>query len=156
MINNKEFTIRLEKIFNHYDINAASFAEKIGIGRSSVSHIISGRNKPSLDFVMHILDNFSEITFDWLVYGKGNLGDKKALSENQIFEKKKSIDTATPSSNLATNLFNSSNNKEDGIKMNENVTANNFNAESVNTNSSPIESITIFYKDGTFKQYSPK
>jgi len=51
MINSTEFTKRLQKVIDCYDESASSFAEKIGVQRSSISHILSGRNKPSLDFV---------------------------------------------------------------------------------------------------------
>lgn len=150
MINNKEFTIRLEEIFDHYSINAAGFAEKIGIGRSSVSHIVSGRNKPSLDFVMHILEHFPDITFEWLVYGKGNLDSKKQNSENVIFENKQEIDADTKFSNSSPNLFNISEKTSSNLKSTENIHS------SINNKSIEVDCITIFYKDGTFKNYTPK
>ena len=71
MLNSVAFTERLQKVLDYYDLSASAFAEKIGIGRSSISHIVSGRNKPSLEFVLNILENFKEVNFDWLLYGKG-------------------------------------------------------------------------------------
>ncbi|MGB1270375.1 MAG: helix-turn-helix domain-containing protein, partial [Flavobacteriaceae bacterium] len=47
-----EFTNRLQKLLDYYDLSASGFATKIGVQRSSISHVLSGRNKPSLDFVM--------------------------------------------------------------------------------------------------------
>ena len=61
MINSKDFSKRLEKIIDFYGETASSFAEKIGVQRSSISHILSGRNKPSLDFVLKILDTYPEV-----------------------------------------------------------------------------------------------
>ena len=50
MLNNSEIVSRIEKIRNNHKLTAASFATKIGVQRSAMSHILSGRNKPSLDF----------------------------------------------------------------------------------------------------------
>ena len=72
MINSSEFTVRLQKVIDFYDETASSFAEKIGVQRSSISHILSGRNKPSLDFVMKILQAYPEVELYWLLNGKGS------------------------------------------------------------------------------------
>ncbi|RIA09807.1 helix-turn-helix protein [Flavobacteriaceae bacterium MAR_2010_72] len=71
MINSKDFTKRLQKVMDFYGESASSFAEKIGVQRSSISHILSGRNKPSLDFVLKILSSFPEVELYWLLNGKG-------------------------------------------------------------------------------------
>jgi transcriptional regulator with XRE-family HTH domain len=72
VINSSEFTARLQKIIDFYDETASSFAEKIGVQRSSISHILSGRNKPSLDFIMKILHAYPDIELYWLLNGKGH------------------------------------------------------------------------------------
>ena len=71
MINSKNFTKRLQEIIDFYSLSASSFADKIGVQRSSISHILSGRNKPSLDFVMKTLSSFPEVDLYWLLNGKG-------------------------------------------------------------------------------------
>lgn len=71
MVNTEQFAGRLEKILNYYDLSAAAFADKIEVGRSSISHILSGRNKPSLDFVMKVISTFPEVELYWLLNGKG-------------------------------------------------------------------------------------
>ena len=55
MVNIEEFSKRLIIIMDYYEISAAVLAENIEVQRSSISHILSGRNKPSLDFVLKIL-----------------------------------------------------------------------------------------------------
>ncbi|WP_299116683.1 helix-turn-helix transcriptional regulator [uncultured Winogradskyella sp.] len=72
MINTTDFTERLQKVITFYEETASSFAEKIGVQRSSISHILSGRNKPSLDFVMKVLHSYPEVDLYWLMNGKGN------------------------------------------------------------------------------------
>ncbi|MFB9057585.1 helix-turn-helix domain-containing protein [Mariniflexile ostreae] len=71
MVNSEDFSKRLETIIDYYGESAAAFAEKIGVQRSSISHIISGRNKPSLDFVMKIIYTYPEVELYWLLNGKG-------------------------------------------------------------------------------------
>ncbi len=71
MINLKEFSIRLKKIMSFYELSASSFAEKANFQRSSISHILSGRNKPSLEFILKITSEFKEVDINWLLYGKG-------------------------------------------------------------------------------------
>ncbi|MDU8886162.1 helix-turn-helix transcriptional regulator [Yeosuana sp. MJ-SS3] len=71
MINNDAFAKRLQKVIDYYGESSSSFAEKIGVQRSSISHILSGRNKPSLDFVLKILSSYPEVEMYWLLNGKG-------------------------------------------------------------------------------------
>ncbi len=55
----------------HYNMSASVFADKIGVQRSSISHILSGRNKPSLEFIMKILSHCHDVDLYWLLNGKG-------------------------------------------------------------------------------------
>ena len=71
MVNTQEFTIRLEKILDFYKLSAAAFADTIGVQRSSISHILTGRNKPSLEFVMKVVRSYPEVNLYWLLNGKG-------------------------------------------------------------------------------------
>lgn len=81
MINSSEFTERLQKVIDFYDETASGFAEKIGVQRSSISHILSGRNKPSLDFVMKVLHSYPEVELYWLLNGKGSFPKTNQISE---------------------------------------------------------------------------
>lgn|SRR5690554_3620086 len=58
------------------------FADEIGIQRSSISHILSGRNNPSLDVILKILGRFKEIDSNWLILGKGNLLKERDLDNS--------------------------------------------------------------------------
>ncbi|WP_142786004.1 helix-turn-helix domain-containing protein [Changchengzhania lutea] len=93
MINNADFSKRLQKVMDYYGESAASFSEKIGVQRSSISHILSGRNKPSLDFILKILSSFPEVELYWLINGKGQFpnevqsDDNIPSSESKVSEK---------------------------------------------------------------------
>ena len=69
MLNTESFLKRLEEIMLNNQLSAAAFAERIGVQRSSVSHILSRRNKPSLDFMLKIHEHFREVDLDWLLLG---------------------------------------------------------------------------------------
>jgi len=90
MINTENFIKRLQKVMDYYGESSSSFAEKIGVQRSSISHILSGRNKPSLDFVLKILHSFPEVELYWLLNGKG-VFPKEPKKEDRI--KKEPVQT---------------------------------------------------------------
>lgn len=69
---------------DYYGESGSSFAEKIGVQRSSISHILSGRNKPSLDFILKILTAFPEVDLYWLFNGKGNFPAINNIQETNI------------------------------------------------------------------------
>jgi transcriptional regulator with XRE-family HTH domain len=81
MINSLEFTTRIKKVMDFYQLSASLFADKIGVQRSSISHILSGRNKPSLDFILKITSEFKDVDIHWLLHGNGSF-PKKAETKN--------------------------------------------------------------------------
>ena len=64
---------RINLIMQAKNITPSQFADEINIQRSGMSHIMSGRNKPSLDFIMRVLKRYPEIDTDWLLFGKGEM-----------------------------------------------------------------------------------
>jgi transcriptional regulator with XRE-family HTH domain len=63
-------TERLKKIMDDNELSSSQLADRIGVQRSAISHILSGRNKPSLDFILKVLDSFSDISSEWLLRGQ--------------------------------------------------------------------------------------
>ncbi|MCK0124131.1 helix-turn-helix transcriptional regulator [Gelidibacter sp. F2691] len=92
MINSDDFSKRLQKVIDYYSESASSFSEKIGVQRSSISHILSGRNKPSLDFVLKVLAAYPEVELYWLLNGKGKFtsGAPSSLQQPEKNQEKKS------------------------------------------------------------------
>ena len=64
---------RIIKIMEHENLTYSKFAETIGIQRPAMSHIISGRNNPSLEVLKKILETFTYIDPDWLMFGTGHM-----------------------------------------------------------------------------------
>jgi len=72
MINKVEFSERLQEIIDFNNLSASSFADRIGVQRSSISHILSLRNKPSLDFILKVIKEYPDVELYWLLNGKGS------------------------------------------------------------------------------------
>ncbi|NMH88201.1 helix-turn-helix domain-containing protein [Flavivirga algicola] len=125
MVNIEDFVNRFQQIMDYYGESASSFAEKIGVQRSSISHILSGRNKPSLDFILKTLSAFPEVDLYWLLNGKGEFPkDRPAPITRE------------------TDLFSVSESIKEQIKT-----------PKKSNNDKEIERIVIFYTDGSFKNF---
>lgn len=72
---------RIELLMKCYDLSPSQFADKTGIQRASVSHIISGRNKPSLEVMLKIYEAFPGIDMKWLMMGAGEAPTRRAAME---------------------------------------------------------------------------
>ena len=157
MVNTEDFIKRLEIILDYYSLNASSFADKIGVQRSSLSHLLSGRNKPSLDFILKILEVFPEVDLYWILNGKGSFPkntepfDKIEKNGNPIVVQN-SI-TPPASEIIPDNLF-SEITKTNSIPEFETKKIEQQNSIK-NQNDDAIDKIVIFYKNGTFKSYVP-
>ncbi|MEI6766624.1 MAG: helix-turn-helix transcriptional regulator [Bacteroidota bacterium] len=66
-----EMLERIQLILKVKNMSASQFADKIGVQRSGISHILSGRNQPSLDFITRILNVYPDINPEWLIHGAG-------------------------------------------------------------------------------------
>ncbi|MCQ2307660.1 MAG: helix-turn-helix domain-containing protein [Bacteroidales bacterium] len=66
----ESFKERLAHILRSKNLTGAQFAGLMGIQPSNVSHLISGRNNPSLDFLIKLKETFPEYSFDWIILGK--------------------------------------------------------------------------------------
>jgi transcriptional regulator with XRE-family HTH domain len=78
---------RFKQILEHLGASAADFADKLGVQRSAVSHILSGRNNPSLEFLQKVLINYPQISPDWLLLGMGNItrdSSGSAIKQNEV------------------------------------------------------------------------
>ncbi len=70
---------RLTKILEHYQMTAAEFADKLGIQKSSISHLLSGRNKPSFSFLEKMAHTFPEINLTWFITGDGDIFNRSNI-----------------------------------------------------------------------------
>jgi len=118
---------RIKMVIKMHNLTASAFADKIGVQRSSVSHILTGRNNPSLDFIEKTLINFPRVNADWLIMGKvgGVESENLQLVQTTTHKDLKSKEVNT---------------KETHIGQPEKRL---------------IERVVIFYDDGTYEETIP-
>jgi transcriptional regulator with XRE-family HTH domain len=122
---------RLQLILKMHSITPSSFADKLGVQRSNVSHVLSGRNKPSLDFLEKIVTHFPRVNAHWLITGvmqdNGNNIRKADNAEEDL---------------------NSKSEKSEFKSIRESQTT-------ANSNRKNVLRILEFYDDNTFLEYLP-
>ena len=165
---------RITKIIDYSKLSSSEFADEIDVQRSNISHIASGRNKPSLDFLIKIKNRFPELEWDWLISGLGEM-TKSELKE-AVVEKNNS--TSLP------DLFSLINDENFGITESEDRVSNNLSRESKIPHQSPekekindsqrlaiteskiepqvaenqeikVKRIVWFYENGKFESFEP-
>ncbi|MFT0715719.1 helix-turn-helix domain-containing protein [Flagellimonas lutimaris] len=129
---NKGIVSRIETIISHLELTVSAFADEIGVQRSSLSHLLNGRNKPSLDFVMKLVDTYPQVDLYWFLKGEGNF--PKTPEDRQI-----KIDVS------------GSHEKKKGIP----AIKQRFDKEKDLDTKEPYK-IVLFYPDGTFKTFNTK
>lgn len=129
---------RIKHVLDSSELSSSAFADQLGVQRSSISHILSGRNKPSLDFVLKLLKAFPEVAADWLLLGE---------------EKKE------PSTPLTPSLFPEQ--AEINPRKLQEVASSPTASEPITKESTPlvdeiVERVVVFYTNGTCSTYSNK
>ncbi len=155
--------INLQELMDRLNVNAAQFAETVGVQRSSISHFLSGRNNPSLDVLRKILMAYPTINAEWLISGEGRMmksesektpaGDPKkaAISiEQDLFSTLKDEDPIPYGIIKQSELDSSDTESEKTTRTKDE------NMEKDDTSLSTIERVLIFYKNGTFREYLPQ
>jgi len=141
---------RIQQIMEKEALTSARFAEEIGIQRAAVSHILTGRNNPSLDVVTKILQRFPNVNSDWLLFGKGEMvGDKKAdvphLFKNTSLFPDEDTDVPKYVKEIKSNppIITTEMPKVEQVKI-------------VEAPSKNVTKIMLFYSDNTFDTFIPE
>lgn len=150
---------QLTAIINHEKLTSSAFADSIGVQRSSISHILSGRNKPSLDFLQKILTSYPKYNAEWLILGHGDMlktdkGLKFQASNKQLKEMPNQVQN--PLNNLFSQSKQPVNQVTNPKEIAEPEKAKEEPIESYSTPSNKhIDKIIILFNDGTFDAYKP-
>jgi transcriptional regulator with XRE-family HTH domain len=166
---------RLQQLMEKEGINPARFAEMVGVQRSSVSHILSGRNNPSLDFIQKIMQAFPTVSSDWLINGTGPIYRSSATQKAGEEHVKPTRDPVQPGDLFASmkqeppsGLPGQKNQPavhnqpvldelpkvDTGAGVVHTKVLNPLNQPG-KTDHSEIERIVVFYANRTFKEYLP-
>ena len=155
--------LRLQRFLELEQLSPARLADILGIQRSGISHILSGRNKPGYDFLYKMTQKFPTLNIDWLISGKGKVYKEQAQQpyQEQIESKSKERDLFSQNDTdlpEQDNLHHSVKNEEDISKnLSSQPNENRINEapeREVAEKKSLIKMILV-YSDGTFKDFNP-
>lgn len=148
---------RIKTVMDKEKLSAAMFADIVGVQRSSISHILSGRNKPSLEFLQKVLSAYPKYSVEWLVMGKGipvNTPSSNTKTNTEIIEQPNLF------TNVNTEMLVQERNTEKTDKKveiePEKVYENTEKEENKQQkNTKKVEQIIVCYTDKTFDTYAP-
>lgn len=134
---------RIARILKDTKLTSSKFADILDVQASGVSHIISGRNKPSLDFLQKILTNFTNINAHWLIMGEGEM--------YKIVKRQTQINFELGETNKPTNppLQSEISNSQE-VKNTEKMT------QAIENKAKEIKKIIVFYNDNSFEEFMQK
>lgn len=138
---------RLQMVIKMNGMTNASFADEIGVQRSSISHVLAGRNKPSIDFIQKILLAFPKVNADWLVTGK-KIG--RTIEQAEPAESQEHKTFKTPEIPTGQDIQ-----EEDPIEY-KGRKSEVTEEKTVDGREARITKIIIFYDDGSFEETVPK
>jgi transcriptional regulator with XRE-family HTH domain len=151
---------RIVKIMQIKNLNATQFAEVLEIQRSGISHIISGRNKPSLDLIIKIKESFPEFSLDWLIFGRGPATEsqpetqtaRRGTKEPDLFD---TDDTSVFKTESISEVQKTADTNDKGDVEAKKPEMYGDTDTSGYLALTGIEKIVFFYKNGRFKVYGP-
>mgnify|MGYP006427089347 CR=1 FL=1 len=147
MVNTKEFAQRLEKVFDYYELTATTFSESINVGKATISHILSGRNRPSLDFVLKTVDAFPEVELYWLLHGEGDFPAIEAPAKPVKPKKHERVNANMEETPIDKSPYDDTDLKPVSKYLN--------NAQpSKNNSDKKLVKIILFYEDGSFEDFT--
>lgn len=142
---------RIQKFIHKEGISPAHFADEIGVQRSSVSHILSGRNNPSFDFIQKILDRYKNLNAEWLIMGIGDMYKKIERNISFITEPVRK-DISPQQKDLFTENNTVKSEPPPVYAQEKEKVMDNVLEASVNKS---VEKIIVFYSDKTFVEFRP-
>lgn len=161
---------RISKIIEYYKLTPSEFADEIEVSRSSISQITTGRNKPSLDFVAKIKDKFPNLSWDWLIYGQGEMHNKpevKKLNPSDLFSIIESEnfgkESSTPLSHYPTeeiaqeSLIPNQDEQKEILNDSQPLEKNNLSTKTqiMDNQKDKIKKIILLYENGKFESFEP-
>lgn len=140
---------RINQLLNSEGLSASKFADIIGVQRSSMSHILSGRNNPSLDFIQKIMRSFPNVSGDWLISGSGEM--TKSQDSSSLFQELIKEENSVPYQSSQPPKL-----KKENSEVSQNKADQMPDLDmSAFLSDKKIEKVVVFYSDKTFKEYNP-
>ncbi len=162
---------RIAHILKIKNLTATRFADELEVQRSGISHILSGRNKPSLDFIIKIKDTYPEFSLDWLILGKGpatispsSVDHNKPDKSYSLFDEETDLREERGSNQARSEIQTDQSQQETDhaetkaqkgkpqVKIAESFDP----SVATSIDDTGIERVMLFYTDKTFEIYRPK
>ncbi len=156
---------RIKIVIDSQNLSPSRFADYIGVPRATISHILSGRNKASLEVVQKILEAFPRISADWLVLGKGSQANKphdlfteveNATRENEQLLKHKGIEEPELPDTVQPDTKSVHEGKGEEVFKKDVVTQVASQAKQVLNNDKQSVKVIVLYADGSYAEYFPE
>jgi len=141
---------RLLEFLKAENKSSAQLAEEIGVQPSGISHILSGRNNPSLDFVLKMFEKYQFLSTDWLLFGKGSM--YKDIQMQTLFDET----TFVNKENDIKLLRNESRKSEIEFQDVRKDEQTKDSAVPTKNKTSIVEKIVWFYDNNIFEEYFPR
>lgn len=134
--------IRLKQFLAAENISQAQFADNINVVRASVSHVLSGRNNPSFDFIKAMMQKYPRLNMEWLMFGKGKMYKDALLfdDDDSILEDPVRIVEPSPMMEDTSNMQ----------PINE--INNSINSVQQSVNQRKVSKIIVLFDDGSFQE----
>ncbi len=141
---------KILRLMKSESLTSSRLAEILEVQPSGISHILSGRNKPSFDMIQKILRRFPRINPDWLLLDS----EKMYRDDAQILDLSVADDSDIFSSTQASNLSSDLESKNESSQKSSSI--NNFAEKLTNTSThqKQIRRAVLFFEDGTFESYT--
>lgn len=143
---------RIIKLMKSENLSPSQLADNIGVQRSGVSHIISGRNNPGVDFIQRILKYYPNINPDWLLLNKGPM----YRNADEIFENEPEDESGKRQLNIDFNSLTDDKepvNETPVISAEPEAVKTDTPVKIVTRSNKETDKIVILYKDGSFEIY---
>lgn len=141
---------KIKQILIEKQLSPSYFADEIGVQRSSISHILSGRNKPSFEIIQKIVKRFPDLGYEWLMDDTNTIQMPKGGANLPPNQHSFTNQTGTDMDDFKKSLL-----SDKSTKAILNGKSNGFVVNSSLTNGKTVERILIFYSDKSFAEYSP-
>ena len=146
---------RLLEFLRAENKSSAQFAEEIGVQASGISHIISGRNNPSLDFILKMLEKYQFLSTDWLLFGKGSMYKDNKM-QNLFNDGVFSDNNADAQTLISEKVKQEANKPEFELSQNEEDDALEGKHIAADIRKPDIKRIVWFYDNNSFEEYFPR
>ncbi|HNT93540.1 MAG: helix-turn-helix transcriptional regulator [Bacteroidales bacterium] len=143
---------RIQAFLQNENKSYAQFADEIGVQASGISHILSGRNNPSLDFVIKMLHRYSSLSAEWLLFGRGPMYN--TVSQPTLFGDDMPPDgSGEETRNGLTDSMQAVFETSESSEMTSEGEVGHSEPSELSTRR--ITRIIMFYSDKTFTEYLP-